>query len=154
MHVCAAVQDHVTTQPEDKGYPAPRPRLVLADDNDLLLDRVVKLLAGEFDVVGLVSNGRDLLELVDRLHPDVVVSDITMPYVDGLEAARRLRIAGATAKIVFLTVHDDSDYLREGLSVGAMGYVIKDKLISDLSHAVHEALAGRRFVSTSPNLHL
>ena len=62
--MCAAVQDHVATQPEDKGYPVPRPRLVLADDNDLLLDRVVKLLAGEFDVVGLVSNGRDLLELV------------------------------------------------------------------------------------------
>ncbi len=152
--MCAAVQNHVTTQPEDKGYPPPRPRLVLADDNNLLLDSVRKLLGGEFDVVGLVSNGRDLLELVDRLHPDVVVSDIMMPHVDGFEAARRLRGSGATAKIVFLTVHDDSDYLREGLSVGAMGYVIKEKLIADLSHAVREALAGRQFVSASPNLQL
>ena len=132
----------------------PRPSVVLADDNDLLLGRVVGLLAKEFDIVGLVSNGRDLLELVDRFHPDLIVSDITMPNMDGLEMARHLHEAGATTKIVFLTVHDDSDYLRESFSVGATGYVIKDKLMSDLLQAVHEVLAGGRFVSASPNLHL
>lgn len=131
-----------------------RPRVLLADDNDALLSRVVSLLARDFHVVGTVSNGQELLEVAHPLHPDLIVCDITMPLIDGLEAARRLRASGSTAKIIFLTVHDDPDYLREGLSIGAMGYVIKDTLITDLSHALHEALAGRRFVSASPNLQL
>ena len=131
-----------------------RPRVLLADDNDPILSQVARLLQPEFHVVGTASNGRDLLEAAQRIRPDLIVCDITMPLLDGFEAARRLRNSGATAKIVFLTVHDDSDYLREGLSVGATGYVIKDNLLTDLSHALHEALAGRQFVSASPNLQL
>lgn len=150
----AGLMDCAITQSKEQECHAPRPRVLIADDNDPLLGQVVSLLAKEYDVVGAVSNGHDLLEAVERLHPDLIVCDITMPHVDGLEAARRLRDIGSRAKIVFLTIHDDSDYLRESLSVGAMGYVIKDKLITDLSQAVHEALAGRRFVSASPNLQL
>ena len=142
------------TTPSKQEHDDCRPRVLLADDNDPLLSRIAGLLAADFHVVGTVSNGRELLEVADRLHPDLIVCDISMPLIDGFEAARRLRNSGATAKIVFLTVHDDSDFLREGLSVGAMGYVIKDKLLTDLAHALHEALAGRRFVSASPNLQL
>jgi DNA-binding NarL/FixJ family response regulator len=152
--MCAGLLDHAVARSNERECGDSRARIVIADDNEPLLRRVAALLAADFNVVGAVSNGQELLEAIDRLHPDVIVCDITMPDVDGLEAARRLRDAGSAAKVVFLTVHDDSDYLREGLSVGAMGYVIKDKLITDLSQAVHEALAGRRFVSASPNLQL
>ena len=152
--MCAALMGAAITPSKDRDSAVPRPRLIVADDNGPLLTRVVALLTGEFDVVGVVTNGRDLIEAAGRLNPDVIVCDITMPYVDGLEAIRRIRAAGSTAKIVFLTVHDDSDYLREGLLVGAMGYVIKDRLMSDLLKAVHEILAGRQFVSSSPNLQL
>jgi DNA-binding NarL/FixJ family response regulator len=82
------------------------------------------------------------------------VLDISMPNGDGLDAARRLKADGMRAKIVFLTVHDDPDFLREGLLAGGMGYVIKDRLVSDLPRAVHDAVAGRKFVSASPNLQL
>jgi DNA-binding NarL/FixJ family response regulator len=150
--MCAGLVDQAITQSNERECPDSRARIVIADDNEPLLSSVAALLTGDFDVVGAVSNSHELLEVIDRLHPDLIVCDITMPDVDGLEAARRLRDAGSTAKIVFLTVHDDSDYLREGLSVGAMGYVIKDKLVADLPKALHEALAGRHFVSASPNL--
>jgi DNA-binding NarL/FixJ family response regulator len=146
--------DHAITRSNERECPGSRARIVIADDNEPLLGRVAALLTGDFNVVGAVSNGHELLEAVGRLRPDIIVCDITMPDIDGLEAARRLRGAGSTAKIVFLTLHDDSDYFREGLSVGAMGYVIKDRLITDLPQAVHDALAGRRFVSASPNLQL
>ena len=91
------------------------------------------------------------------LHPPSVrlpVLDISMPNGNGLDAARRLKADGMRAKIVFLTVHDDPDFLREGLLAGGMGYVIKDRLVSDLPRAVHDAVAGRKFVSASPNLQL
>jgi DNA-binding NarL/FixJ family response regulator len=151
--VCASLLIPADSGPRNKEV-RPRPSVVLADDNDLLLGRVVSLLAGECNIVGRVSNGRDLLELVNRFNPDVIVSDITMPDMDGLEVARQLHDVGATTKIIFLTVHDDSDYLRESFLVGATGYVIKDKLMSDLLQAVREVMAGRRFVSASPNLRL
>jgi DNA-binding NarL/FixJ family response regulator len=149
----AALQDRSIASTGQE-HEDPRPRVLLADDNDPLLSRIARLLEAEFHVIGTTSNGRDLLEAADRMRPDLIVCDITMPLIDGFEAARRLRNSGATARIVFLTVHDDSDYLREGLSIGALGYVIKDNLLTDLSHALHEALAGRQFVSASPNLQL
>jgi DNA-binding NarL/FixJ family response regulator len=152
--MCAGLLDHAITPRSGKEPDAFRPRLIVADDNEQLLARVVTLLAKEFHIVGTVSNGRALVEAAGRLHPDIIVCDITMPDIDGLEAVRRLRDIGSNAKVVYLTVHDDSDYLREGLSIGAMGYVIKDKLLTDLLHALREVLAGRRFVSDSSNLQL
>jgi two-component system response regulator DegU len=131
-----------------------RTSIILADDNDSLLERETQLLSSEFDILGAAMDGRTLVELVQQLDPDVVVLDISMPNGDGLDAARRLKADGMRAKIVFLTVHDDPDFLREGLLVGGMGYVIKDRLISDLPRAVHDAVAGRKFVSASPNLQL
>ncbi|HJT19857.1 MAG TPA: response regulator transcription factor [Nitrospira sp.] len=131
-----------------------RTSLVLADDNASLLDRERQLLACEFDVLAAATDGLGLIELVEQLDPDVVVLDISMPHCDGLDAARRLKTNGIRAKIVFLTVHDDPDFLREGLKAGGVGYVIKDQLVSDLPCAIHAAVAGRTFVSVSPNLQL
>lgn len=131
-----------------------RTSIVLADDNAVLLEHEAQLLASNFDILGIAKDGQTLIELVELMDPDVVVLDISMPNGDGLDAARRLRAVGMRAKIIFLTVHDDPDFLREGLEVGGVGYVIKDKLVSDLIRAVHEAVAGRTFVSASPNLQL
>ena len=81
--------------------------------------------------------------------PDLLVLDITMPGIGGIETARRIRAAGCNVKIVFVTVHDDTDYLRSALRVGAQGYVVKDRLVSDLIPAIRAALAGERFVSNT-----
>lgn len=129
-----------------------RPRVIFADDNAQFLDHTVRLMAEECDILCTASDGASAIELVERFTPDIAVLDITMPIMDGLAVAQRLRADGVQTKIIFLTVHDDPDYLREALGVGAMGYVVKQWLVSDLPRAIHEVLAGRRFVSASPNL--
>lgn len=131
-----------------------RPCVIFADDNAQFLDHAVQLMADECDILGTVSDGVAAVELVERLIPDIAVLDITMPIMDGLDVARRLRADGVQTKIIFLTVHDDPDYLREALDVGAMGYVVKHRLVSDLPQAIQDALAGRRYVSATPNLKL
>jgi DNA-binding NarL/FixJ family response regulator len=120
---------------------------LLADDHPALLERIARLLAGEFEIVGMVGNGLDLIEAAARLDPDMVVLDITMPGLDGIQTARRLRQAGCGAKLVFLTVHDDADYVRAGMEAGGAGYVVKARLAADLSPALHAVLAGGCFVS-------
>jgi DNA-binding NarL/FixJ family response regulator len=127
-------------------------RLLLADDHAAVIGQSVRLLAGEFAIVGAVGNGLELIEAAARLDPDVVVLDITMPDLDGIEAARRLQRAGCRAKLVFLTVQEDPDYVRAAMEAGGAAYVVKARLASDLIPAIHEALAGRRFVSPSLNL--
>jgi DNA-binding NarL/FixJ family response regulator len=122
-------------------------RVLLADDHPEMLIHTANVLAGEFEIIGAVANGVDLLQATTQLDPDAVVLDITMPGVDGIEAARRLKQSGCRAKLVFLTVHEDSDYVRAALRAGGSAYVIKTRLASDLVPAVHEALEGNRFVS-------
>lgn len=124
-----------------------RVRIVLADDHREFLACAAGLLEPEFDVVETVADGQALIEAADRIDPDVLVLDITMPGLNGIEAARRLKAAGSRAKVVFLTVHEDQDFVRSALAVGAQGYVVKRRLASDLVHALREALAGRCFVS-------
>jgi len=127
------------------------PRLLLADDHPALLGQIARLLAGEFEIVGTVSNGLDLIEAAARLDPDLVVLDITMPGLDGIEGARRLRQTGCRAKIVFLTVHDDADYVRAGMEAGGMGYVVKARLAADLIPALRKAQTGSCFISPAAN---
>jgi len=127
-------------------------RVLLADDHAAILAQTMNLLAGEFEIVGSVGNGLDLIEAAARLDPDVAVLDITMPGLDGIEVARRLKRAGCGANLVFLTVHEDPDYVRAALDAGGVAYVSKARLASDLIPAVHSAVAGQRFVS--PNLNL
>ncbi len=116
-------------------------RVLLADDHAEIMAQTRIVLTGEFEIVGSVANGVDLINAAVQLDPDVIVLDITMPGLDGIEAARRLKRSGCRAKLVFLTVHDDPDYVRAALQAGGAAYIIKTRLASDLITAIHEALS-------------
>jgi DNA-binding NarL/FixJ family response regulator len=122
-------------------------RVLLADDHSGLLAVVRSLLNPDVDVVGSVDNGESLFETALKVQPDVIVSDISMPKLSGIEAAKRLREAGCSSKIVFLTVHTDPDIICAALSAGALAYVLKTEIATDLLFAIQEAVAGRVFVS-------
>ena len=124
-------------------------RVLLADDNETLLALVRSLLCKGFDVVGAVRNGRDAIEEVYRLDPDVLVIDISMPILNGLQAASRLRSRKCRTKVVFLTIHEDKDFVAAAFSAGASGYVTKSDLITDLIPAICAALEGRTYISQS-----
>jgi DNA-binding NarL/FixJ family response regulator len=124
-----------------------RIRVLLADDNQEFLAVTARLLEPEFDVVKTVSDGQEVIDQAPGLNPDVLVLDITMPRLNGMEAARQLMAAGFPGKIIFLTVHSDADYVGAAAAAGATGYVVKSRLASDLRPALNEVLAGRRFIS-------
>jgi len=109
--------------------------------------QIARVLGRTYDIVGSVGDGLCLLESAARLNPDVIVLDITMPGIDGFGAARSLKRAGCRSRLVFLTVHEDPDFAREAMSLGADAFVVKSRMASDLLTAVHEALAGEKFVS-------
>jgi DNA-binding NarL/FixJ family response regulator len=132
--------------PGAKEQPVTRARILVADDHQLIRDRVVRLLEREFDVLEAVADGQALLDAAARTKPDVCVLDISMPLMNGMETAHRLRQSGSHAKVIFLTIHDDSDFVGAALKNGAEGYVIKSRMASDLLAAVREVLAGRTFV--------
>jgi DNA-binding NarL/FixJ family response regulator len=124
-----------------------RVRVLLADDHKDFRAVTARLLEPEFAVVKMVSDGQTLVKEVARLQPDVVVMDVSMPGLNGIEAARHLRAAGATAKIVCVTVHRDPDYVQAALAAGVQGYVAKCQLATDLLLALRSVLAGRFFIS-------
>lgn len=126
---------------------SPSVRILLADDNPSMLQAARRILEPEFQVVGTVHDGQALLEAADALRPDVLIIDISMGMLNGLEAARILTRSECKPKIVFLTVHQDQEFVEEAFSVGALGYVVKPRLGTDLLPAVREALVGRAFVS-------
>jgi DNA-binding NarL/FixJ family response regulator len=111
-------------------------------------NRVVRLLKREFDVVGAVESGPALLEAAAKLKPDVCVLDISMPFLSGIEAAAQLKLINSTAKVIFLTIHDDSDFVGAAFKSGAEGYVFKTRMAADLVVAIKEVMAGRTFLST------
>ncbi len=125
------------------------PRVLLADDHPEILNKVTSLLASTCEIAGKVGDGQALLEAVDRLKPDLIVIDISMPVLNGIEAARQLKKSGSEVKIVFLTVHEDPDFVQAALASGACGYVVKPRLATDLVRAVEAAMADRRFISPS-----
>jgi len=127
--------------------PLLRANVLLADDHADFLATVVQHLEPHFEVIKTVGNGQAMLDEAARLEPDVVVLDISMPVLNGIEAARKLKATGSPARIVFLTVHEDQDYVRAALGTGAVGYVLKSDLASDLLPCLKEALDGRSFVS-------
>ena len=122
-------------------------RVLLADDSPSMLQEARRILEPEFQVVGTVDDGEAVLEATTTLKPDVLILDISMGVMNGLEAARLLTRIGSKAKIVFLTVHNDRDFVEEAFSAGAVGYVIKPRLGTDLPIAVREALMGHTFIS-------
>jgi len=131
--------------PREAGSGHSRLRIVLADDNPALLRELQHSLNKEFEIVGAVANGRALLEEYDRLHPEVIVTDISMPFMDGFEAAAKLGRKGAP-KIVFLTVHEEQAFVEEAQALGAMGYVLKRSRPSVLIDAIRSAHEGRFFL--------
>src|SRR6266576_2663690 len=123
------------------------PKILLVDDHLAMLKQTIRLLPESYEVVEALESGSGLTAAVARHEPDLVVLDITLPGLSGIELASCLRRSGCSTKIVFLTVHCDTDYAREAFAVGANGYVVKARLASDLVPALQAVLAGKRFVS-------
>ena len=123
-------------------------RVLLVDDSDAMLARASAVLSRNCVIVGAVRDGTAAIDAAKALRPDVIVLDISMPGMTGLEVAANLRDAGLTAAVVFLTVHDDEEFVVAARQAGGTGYVVKLRLASDLNVAVQEARAGRSFVST------
>jgi DNA-binding NarL/FixJ family response regulator len=124
-----------------------RATILLADDHPRFPEIEERLLESEFEIVGKVGDGQALCEDALRLNPDVIVTDISMPILNGIDAADRLKECGCNSRIVFLTVHSDSDFVRRCLSAGAFGYVLKSRMDSELIPAIRHALEGSVFVS-------
>jgi DNA-binding NarL/FixJ family response regulator len=122
-----------------------RARLLLADDHALLAEGIRKILEPEFDIVGTAENGRLLLELAKELRPDVILVDVSMPLLNGIDAARHLRTLVPDSRIIFLTMHEDR--VLEAFEAGGAGYVLKHAASSELVFAIHEVLHGRFYVT-------
>jgi DNA-binding NarL/FixJ family response regulator len=124
-----------------------RARVLLADDHCVVAEGLRSLLAPHLDVVGIVSDGRELIAAARMLDPDVIVLDISMPTLSGLEAARQMRAAHCRAKLVFLTMHSEVTYAARALEAGASGFVLKHSAASELVAAIQEALKGGKYIS-------
>jgi DNA-binding NarL/FixJ family response regulator len=124
-----------------------RPRVLLADDHLLVAEALRSLLAPEFDLVGVVEDGRALVEAAGRLRPDVIVADVTMPHLNGIDALVRLRESGDRVPVVFLTMHRDVAFARRALDAGAAGFVLKHSAPAELVSAIRAALEGRTYLT-------
>ena len=124
-----------------------KPRILLADDHPPLLEAASILLKPHFDLVGIVTDGVTLVSEALRLRPDVIVTDITMPVVTGINAVIQLRKSWPSAKIVFLTVHSEEEFLEACMAEGASGYVLKSRMKSHLITAINAALEGQTYIS-------
>jgi two-component system, NarL family, response regulator DesR len=125
-----------------------RPRVVLADDHPAVAGQLLGLLEPEFDVVATVGDGNALVAAIAAHRPDVIVTDVAMPCLDGIAACRLIRTQDPDARIVFVTVHQDAGLVARGLAAGALGFVAKVAAGEDLARAVRAALRGERFVSS------
>ena len=124
-----------------------KPRVLLADDHTIVAEGLRSLLEDEFEFVGAVSDGRALLDAAQKLKPDVIVADISMPLLNGLDAARQLKREGVTAKIVFLTMHAEAQLAAEAFRAGASGYLLKSSAGEELIAAIHEVIKGHAYVT-------
>jgi DNA-binding NarL/FixJ family response regulator len=124
-----------------------RARVLLADDHRILAEGLRSLLEPEFELVEIVEDGRTLVARARELFPDVIVADITMPLLNGIEAVLQLKKADVPAKVVFLTMHQDVTYAAKAFELGASGFVLKHSAPSELVTAIREALAGRTYVT-------
>jgi DNA-binding NarL/FixJ family response regulator len=122
-------------------------RLVIADDHAEILDAAVRLLQPHFEIIATVSDGDAALDAAITLQPDVVVLDISMPFLNGIEVTRRLMATGSKVKIVFLTVMEDPELVCAALAAGGSAYVVKSRMATDLREAINEVLRGQTFIS-------
>src|SRR5271163_2687544 len=132
-----------------EGIAVDKIRVVLADDHREVIAKIRGVLGDEFEVVEAVVNGIQAVTAVLALDPDVFVTDISMPLLNGLQAARSIQKTNSRVKIIFLTIHEDRDFVAAAFSAGATGYVTKRRLSTDLVFAIQEALKGHTFVSNS-----
>ena len=122
-------------------------RLILADDHTLVLEGLKRILESEFDLAGVAENGRDVLRLAAELKPDIVLLDISMPLLNGIDTARQLLKTMPQVKVIFVTMHADSDYVAEAFRSGASGYLLKRSAASELVVAIHEVMKGPYYVT-------
>jgi DNA-binding NarL/FixJ family response regulator len=123
------------------------PRVLIADDHTLLLSAFEKLLSGECEVVGMVTDGRALVAAAEQLKPDVVVLDISMPLLNGLEAGRQIKHRFPEVKLVFVTMNEEPDVAAEAFRSGASGYLLKRSAGAELSAAIREVVQGRSYIT-------
>lgn len=124
-----------------------RPRVLLADDHHLIRDAISRLLESNCEVVGAVADGRAVLNEVPRLRPEIVVLDVAMPLLNGLDTARQLRHVSPEVRIIFLTMSEDSDIAAEAFRAGASGYLLKNSSATELLQAIREVARGRSYVT-------
>ena len=124
-----------------------RIRVLLADDHKIVLEGLKSLLEPEFELAGMVEDGRALVSAAEKLRPDVIVVDISMPLLNGIEAVRQIKKIDPQVKVVFLTMHPDVTYAIRAFEAGASGYVLKHSASSELLTAIHEAIKGRTYVT-------
>jgi DNA-binding NarL/FixJ family response regulator len=124
-----------------------KPRLLLADDHTIFLEGLTRLLEPEFEVIGKAEDGRAMLEISAALKPDVIIADISMPLLSGIEAVRQLKRKDSRTKVIFLSMHSDVELAIQALRLGASGYVLKHSAAESLSRAIYEVLNGRVYVS-------
>ena len=124
-----------------------RPRILMADDHLMLLEAFKALLEPDFEVVGCVTDGRTLLEEFSRLHPDVVLLDVAMPLLNGLDAGKQLKAQRRSVKLIYLTMNPDPQLASEALRLGASAYLLKSSAAQELKQSIHEALRGRSYIT-------
>lgn len=124
-----------------------KPRILLADDHALVLEGFRRILEGHYDLVGTVGDGRALLEAAKTLQPDVVVLDVSMPLLNGIDAAAQLKKICPQAKIIVMTMHADTDYVWSAFEAGASAYVLKRSAVDELEQAIRAVLAGHSYIT-------
>lgn len=124
-------------------------RVLLADDHKIVVEGLRSLLQSEFDLVGTAQDGLELVNEAERLQPDVIVTDISMPLLNGIDAVRKLKQSGIESKVIFLTMHPDVVFATRALEAGASGYVLKHSAPDELITAIHQVLKGATFLSAA-----
>jgi DNA-binding NarL/FixJ family response regulator len=125
-----------------------KPRIILAEDHVLVAEGIAKLLNDEFDLISSVSNGRDLLEQVRQHHPEVILVDLSLPILTGLEASRQIHKSFPSIPIIILTMHTDPLFVEDAMAAGASGYLIKDSAPAELIFAIKEVLTGKQYINS------
>lgn len=126
-----------------------RPRILLGDDHDLVIEGLRSLLTKDFDVIGVASNGRELVTETERLKPDAVLVDVSMPVLNGMEAARQIKTATPGVKLLFVTQKADREYVQAAFRIGASGYILKQSAVGELIPALREILSGHYYIAPS-----
>jgi DNA-binding NarL/FixJ family response regulator len=124
-----------------------KPRILICDDHALIIEGLRSILAKDFEIAGVTTNGRDVIAQTEQLQPDAVLLDVSMPVLNGVEAARRIKSLAPAVKIVFVTQRSDREYVQAAFRNGASAYILKQSVITEVIPALREALAGRYYVT-------